>query len=270
VFNILLQIFDDGHLTDAKGRRIDFRNSIIIMTSNIGAELIQKGATIGFASRSDEAKTQQQSYERMKERLLGELKKAFRPEFLNRLDGVVVFRSLTKEQIRQIVDLMLISVSKQLEEKEIKLKVTEAAKDFLGNKGYDEVFGARPLRRVIQDMVEDKLSDSLLRGGFKVFERVFVLVAKITEITPAIIDAIKGIEGVLSVEGSRDLLTIYGSEDLKSQIEQVVKDSDGVLGYIKVQGYISSVVVDVEEEEVVLKSEDGIVPHSVAGSLGRR
>ncbi|MAH39693.1 MAG: NDP-hexose 4-ketoreductase [Dehalococcoidales bacterium] len=270
VFNILLQIFDDGHLTDAKGRRVDFRNSIIIMTSNIGAELIQKGSTIGFASRSDAAKTQQQSHERMKERLLGELKKAFRPEFLNRLDGVIVFRSLTKEQIRQIVDLMLVSVSKQLSEKEIKLKVTEAAKDFLGKKGYDEIFGARPLRRVIQDMVEDKLSEDLLRGEFKVFERVFVLEAKITEITPAITDAIKGMDGVLSVERSEDLLTLYGSEDLKSQINQIVEDNDGVLEYIKVQGYISSVVVDMKEEEIVLKSEDGIVPHPVAGSLGGR
>ena len=146
VFNILLQIFDDGHLTDAKGRRVDFRNSIIVMTSNIGAELIRKGSTIGFASRSDEAKTKQMDYEKMKEKLLGELKKTFRPEFLNRIDGVVVFHALTKEHIRKIVDLMLAQVSKQLEEKGIKLEVTEAAKDFLGEKGYDEVFGARPLK----------------------------------------------------------------------------------------------------------------------------
>ncbi len=174
VFNILLQIFDDGHLTDAKGRRVDFRNSIIIMTSNIGAELIRKGSAIGFVSRSDEAKNQQQSYERMKDKLLGELKKTFRPEFLNRIDGVVVFHSLTKEQIRQIVDLMLVSVTKQLDEKGIKLEITEAAKDFLGRKGYDEVFGARPLRRVIQDTVEDKLSEDLLRGKFQSGDTVIV------------------------------------------------------------------------------------------------
>jgi len=167
VFNLLLQIFDDGHLTDAKGRRVDFRNSIIIMTSNIGAELIRKGTTLGFASKSDEAKTQEQTYERMKENLLGELKKSFRPEFLNRVDGVVVFHSLTKEQIRSIVDLMLVSVSQQLIEKGISLKVTETAKDLLGEKGYDEVFGARPLRRVIQNMIEDKLSEDLLRGKFQ-------------------------------------------------------------------------------------------------------
>ena len=166
VFNILLQIFDDGHLTDAKGRRVDFRNSIIVMTSNIGAELIRKGTTIGFAVH-DEAKSRQESYERMKENLLGELKKTFRPEFLNRVDGVVVFHSLTKEQIRKIVDLMLATVNQQLSEKGIKLEVTDAAKDFLGEKGYDEVFGARPLRRVIQDMVEDKLSEALLSGKFQ-------------------------------------------------------------------------------------------------------
>jgi len=173
VFNILLQIFDDGHLTDAKGRRVDFRNSIIVMTSNIGAELIRKGTTIGFTVH-DETKTRQESYERMKEKLLGELKKTFRPEFLNRVDGVVVFHSLTKEHIRKIVDLMLASVTQQLEEKGVKLEVTVAAKDFLGEKGYDEVFGARPLRRVIQDMVEDKLSEDLLRGKFREGDTIIV------------------------------------------------------------------------------------------------
>ncbi len=173
VFNILLQIFDDGHLTDAKGRRVDFRNSIIVMTSNIGAELIRKGTNIGFTVH-DETKAQQESYERMKEKLLSELKKTFRPEFLNRIDSVVVFHSLTKEHIRKIVDLMLVSVTQQLAEKGVKLEVTEAVKDFLGEKGYDEVFGARPLRRVIQDMVEDKLSEDLLRGKFRDGDTVVV------------------------------------------------------------------------------------------------
>ena len=174
VFNLLLQIFDDGHLTDAKGRRVDFRNSIIIMTSNIGAEVIRKGTDLGFVSRRDEAKTREQNYERMKENLLAELKKAFRPEFLNRIDATVVFHALSKEQIRQIVDLMLATVSQQLLEKGVGLEVTDAAKDFLGEKGYDEVFGARPLRRVIQDMVEDKLSEDLLRGVFKPGDTVVV------------------------------------------------------------------------------------------------
>ena len=174
VFNILLQIFDDGHLADAKGRRVDFRNSIIVMTSNIGAELIRKGTTIGFVTHSDEAKSQEQAYDRMKEKLLGELKKTFRPEFLNRVDGVVVFHSLTKEHVRKIVDLMLVSATQQLAEKEIKLEVTDAVKDFLSEKGYDQVFGARPLRRVIQDMVEDKLSENLLRGKFQTGDTVVV------------------------------------------------------------------------------------------------
>jgi len=193
VFNILLQIFDDGHLTDAKGRRVDFRNSIIVMTSNIGAELIRKGSTIGFTSRSDETKTKQMDYEKMKEKLLEELKKSFRPEFLNRIDGVVVFHSLTKEDIRKIVDLMLGQVSKQLEEKGIKLQVTEAAKDFLGEKGYDEVFGARPLRRVIQDMVEDKLSESLLRGKFRAEDTAIVDLEKGEIVVhPAAVEALAG------------------------------------------------------------------------------
>jgi ATP-dependent Clp protease ATP-binding subunit ClpC len=174
VFNILLQIFDDGHLTDAKGRRVDFRNSIVVMTSNIGAELIQKSATMGFMSRVDESKVQQQSYETMKEKLLGEVKKTFRPEFLNRIDGVVVFHPLDRDHIRQIVDLMLITISEQLAEKELKLEVTEPAKDLLGEKGFDEVFGARPLRRTIQDLLADKLSEDLLRSRFRSGETVVV------------------------------------------------------------------------------------------------
>ena len=174
VFNILLQIFDDGHLTDAKGRRVDFRNCIVIMTSNIGAETIRKGSAIGFASRSDETKIQENDYEKMKEKLLEELKKTFRPEFLNRIDSVMVFHALTKEHIRKIVDLMLVNVTNQLKDKGIKLEVTDTAKDFLGEKGYDEAFGARPLRRVIQDMIEDKLSDSILRGQFRPGDTVIV------------------------------------------------------------------------------------------------
>ncbi len=174
VFNILLQIFDDGHLTDAKGRRVDFRNSIIVMTSNIGAELIRKGTNIGFTSHADEDKVQQQSYEQMKEKLLAEDKKTFRPEFLNRVDGMVVFHTLNKEHIRSIVDLMLQVTIEQLAEKDVKLEVTEAAKDLLGEKGFDEVFGARPLRRTIQDMISDRLSEDLLRSKFRGGDTVIV------------------------------------------------------------------------------------------------
>src|SRR5512137_2098119 len=167
VYNILLQIFDDGHLTDAKGRKVDFRNSIIVMTSNIGAETIRKGSNIGFTTSTNEAKVKEENYERMKEKLLGELKKSFRPEFLNRIDGVVVFHALSKENIRSIVDLMLRPVKAQLIERGVGMAVSEGAKELLSLKGYDEAFGARPLRRVIQTMVEDKLSDILLHGEIK-------------------------------------------------------------------------------------------------------
>jgi len=174
VFNILLQIFDDGHLTDAKGRRVDFRNSIIVMTSNAGAELIKRDMSLGFAAHIDDEGKQQVEYEKMKEKVLGEMKKAFRPEFLNRLDATVVFHALNKEHIRQIVDLMLNQVATSLEEKNITLEVTDEAKDFIGNKGYDPVFGARPLRRTIQNLVEDQLSEALLRGEFLPGDTVIV------------------------------------------------------------------------------------------------
>ncbi len=164
VFNILLQIFDDGHLTDAKGRRVDFRNSIVVMTSNVGAKHIKGVMGIGFAARTDEEGHRHTEYEKMKEKVLSELKTTFLPEFLNRIDEVVVFHSLSKEQIRQIVDLMLTQVAKSVGEKNLKLEITDAARDFLGEKGYDPIFGARPLRRVIQNEVEDKLSEALLRN----------------------------------------------------------------------------------------------------------
>ena len=167
VFNILLQIFDDGHLTDAKGRRVDFRNSIIIMTSNVGAELIRRDMTIGFPTQTDAAQKQQVDHDKMKDRVLTELKNRFRPEFLNRLDASVVFHSLGREELRSIVDLMLEQVADSLKEKNISIVVTDTAKDLLGSKGYDPVFGARPLRRVIQNMLEDQLSDAILRGEFQ-------------------------------------------------------------------------------------------------------
>ena len=174
VFNILLQIFDDGHLTDAKGRRVDFRNTIMIMTSNIGSELIRKESTLGFISRSDEAKVAQMSYDKMKDKVLEEMKKTFRPEFLNRIDGTVVFHALTQEHIRKIVELMLAQIEIQLKEKDIKLDITDAAKDLLGERGYDPAFGARPLRRIIEHLVEDPLSEALLEGRFQSGETVLI------------------------------------------------------------------------------------------------
>ncbi|MPZ14775.1 MAG: AAA domain-containing protein [Chloroflexi bacterium] len=166
VFNILLQILDDGRLTDAKGRKVDFRNAIVIMTSNIGTEAIRKDVRMGFATALDESAARVNEYERMKERVLGELKKVFRPEFLNRIDATVAFHALDKAQVRQIVDLMLIRVGTELVEQELKLDVTLAVKDFLVEKGFDQMFGARPLRRAIQNYIEDPLAEGVLDGRF--------------------------------------------------------------------------------------------------------
>ena len=164
IFNILLQIFDAGQLTDARGRKVDFRNSIIVMTSNLGSDLIKRDTSLGFASKTEDGQTQQQSYERMKEKVMDEVKRFFRPEFLNRLDSTIVFHQLEKTEILSIVDLMMDLVRKELEEKQIAIEITEAAKDYLGENGFDPVLGARPLRRLIQNEVEDRLSDELLAG----------------------------------------------------------------------------------------------------------
>jgi ATP-dependent Clp protease ATP-binding subunit ClpC len=176
VFNILLQIFDDGHLTDAKGRRVDFRNSIIVMTSNIGSEVIKRHMTLGFSAHIEGERQEQTEYEKMKDNVLEKVKNdgRFRPEFLNRVDAQVVFHALSEEHIRLIVDLMLKQVIVSLEEKNITLTVSDAAKDFLGKKGYDPDFGARPLRRTIQSLVEDPLSERLLRGDFQQGDTVCV------------------------------------------------------------------------------------------------
>jgi len=166
-FNILLQIMEDGNLTDAKGRRVDFRNTILIMTSNIGAELIQREGSLGFAVAEDPNKKIQVDYQTMKDKLLSQLKQTFRPEFLNRIDAVIVFHPLTPEHVRQIVDLELKRIRKQLAEQQITLEVTDAAKDLLAKRGYDRQFGARPLRRIIQNLIEDPLAEAILAGRFK-------------------------------------------------------------------------------------------------------
>ena len=164
VFNILLQIFDDGHLTDSKGRRVDFRNAIVAMTSNIGSDLIRQDRSIGFAARSESGQSEEQAYQRMKTNVLDEVKRFFRPEFLNRIDGQVVFHPLNRDHMHQIIPIEMRDVASNLLEKGINLEITDTAKDWLVEKGYDPVFGARPLRRVIQDNVEDKLSDAILAG----------------------------------------------------------------------------------------------------------
>jgi ATP-dependent Clp protease ATP-binding subunit ClpC len=167
VFNMLLQILEDGKLTDAKGRTVDFRNTIIIMTSNVGASLLNREAAIGFMQSTDKNKVAQNEYDRMKDKVLGELKNTFKPEFLNRIDAIMVFHSLRQEHVRQIVDLLLNRVRAQLTEQQISLVVPDDAKDFLVTKGYDPQYGARPLRRTIQNLIEDPLAEFLLQGKFQ-------------------------------------------------------------------------------------------------------
>ena len=163
VFNIMLQILDDGRLTDAKGRHVNFKNTIIIMTSNVGASMITTTAKLGFSTGDDEAKDK---YEKLKETVSEEMKKAFRPEFLNRIDETIVFAHLTQEEIRQIVDLMLKDLFKRLAERELSVEVTDEVKDHLAKNGYSEAYGARPLRRLIQRKIEDMLAEEILSGKY--------------------------------------------------------------------------------------------------------
>jgi ATP-dependent Clp protease ATP-binding subunit ClpC len=164
--NMLLQIMEEGHLSDAKGRKVDFRNAIIVMTSNIGADMIKRQTGLGFALKRDEATDERLAYEDMRKKLLDALKRVFRPEFINRLDSVVVFRALTKEDLHQIVSLELHKVALRLEEHTLKLEATPVAVDRLAADGYDPDMGARPLKRIIQQRVEDPLSDAMLGGTF--------------------------------------------------------------------------------------------------------
>jgi len=161
VFNILLQMFDDGALTDSFGRRVDFKNTVVIMTSNLGARQIKGGKTLGF--QKEDSST---SYEQMKQKLLEETRKTFNPEFLNRIDETIVFHALGMKEVLQIIDILLSDVSKRLEEKGITFELTSKAKEFLAEKGYSPTFGARPLRRAIQKQVEDPLAEEILKGQF--------------------------------------------------------------------------------------------------------
>ncbi len=172
VFNVLLQVLEDGRLTDGKGRTVDFRNAVIIMTSNVGANLIDRETRLGFTAREDE----EYNYEQMKEKITSELRRTFRPEFLNRVDEVIVFRALTQEQTRQIVDLQLKDVEARLKDHDIHLEVTDEAKDLLAKEGFSKEFGARPLRRTIERMIENRLSEELLQGRIKDGDTVAVSV----------------------------------------------------------------------------------------------
>ncbi len=170
VFNTLLQILEDGRLTDSQGHTVDFKNTIIIMTSNLGTRDISKGIGIGFTAARDDAVT----YEKMKETVQEELKRQFRPEFLNRIDEVIVFHKLTIPDVKLIVDLLMRRVEEQLKSKDIDLDLTDAAKSLLAERGYDQALGARPLRRTIQRLVEDPLSEKILHKEFRAGETVFV------------------------------------------------------------------------------------------------
>lgn len=163
VFNIMLQILDDGRLTDSKGRHINFKNTIIIMTSNVGASMITTTSRLGFSTSDDESKDK---YEKLKETVSEEMKKAFRPEFLNRIDETIVFAHLKQEEIREIVDLMLKDLFKRLAERELSVEVTDEVKDHLAKNGYSEAYGARPLRRLIQRKIEDNLAEEILSGKY--------------------------------------------------------------------------------------------------------
>jgi ATP-dependent Clp protease ATP-binding subunit ClpC len=173
VFNILLQVMEDGHLSDAKGRRVDFRNTIIVMTSNVGASIIRHGGGLGFTV-TDEEQRQESAYKDMKKRVMDALRRTFRPEFINRLDGIMVFHPLEMPSIKTIVDLEMMRVLTQLTEHDITIEMDDSAREFLAKVGYDPQFGARPLRRAIQEHVDDALSEGLLSDRFQPGDRIRV------------------------------------------------------------------------------------------------
>ena len=173
VFNVLLQVLDDGHITDSTGRVIDFKNTIIIMTSNAGAENIVSPKSLGFSS----GMTEQQNHEEMKGKVMDEVKRIFKPEFINRIDDIVVFHVLGKEQIAQIVDIMIANVNKRImEQMKLSIELDDAARQWLVDKGYDSKYGARPLRRTIQNEVEDVLAERILMGKVHAGNRVKITV----------------------------------------------------------------------------------------------
>jgi ATP-dependent Clp protease ATP-binding subunit ClpC len=171
VFNILLQMLEEGRLTDAQGRHVDFKNTIVIMTSNIGAASIAKNSTLGFGVEEEETGV---SYEDMKGRIMGELKKVFRPELLNRIDEVIVFHKLSKEEIKSIVDQLMKRLREQMKVHEVSIELTDSAKDMMVERGYDPTMGARPLRRAIQRFIEDPLADFVLARNIKPGSTVLV------------------------------------------------------------------------------------------------
>ena len=187
-FNMLLQIMEEGQLTDARGRRVDFRNSIIVMTSNVGADTIKKGTNLGFQLPRDASAEGEASYDDIKKNVQDQLRRTFRPEFLNRVDATVVFRPLTRDEIGEIVDLELSKVGERLIEQAITIEIDDAARTWLGERGYDPEFGARPLRRLIQNEVEDTLSDGILSGQFPFASIVRITVGEDDELQLEVVE----------------------------------------------------------------------------------
>ncbi|MGO1369712.1 ATP-dependent Clp protease ATP-binding subunit [Senegalia sp. (in: firmicutes)] len=180
VFNILLQLLDDGRLTDSKGRTVDFKNTVVIMTSNVGASTIKKQKTLGFAAPQNEEKAE---YEKMRDNVMDDLRRSFRPEFLNRIDEIIVFHSLNQEQINEIVELMVKDLEERLEKLDIDIKITDKAKEYIGKAGFDPQFGARPLERTIRKKIEDKLSEEILKGDLAKQDNILVDLDENEELT---------------------------------------------------------------------------------------
>lgn len=171
---MLLQIMEEGHLSDARGRMVDFRNAIIVMTSNIGADLIKRGVQLGFDIPRDVDSADTAEYEEMRKKLMDQLRHAFRPEFLNRVDATIVFRMLNKDEITRIVSILVDDVATRLSEHSLKLRLTQAGREYLAQEGFDPEYGARPLRRVIQNRVEDALSDGILSGRYEAGSTILI------------------------------------------------------------------------------------------------
>jgi len=167
-------MLDDGRLTDGHGRTVDFKNTVVIMTSNVGVELIRREMSIGFAAKKEGAKAEKQTYETMKEKVLAEMRKTFRPEFINRIDEIIVFHQLTEEQLSSIVELVVKDLQGRLADRKLNIELTEKAKSWLVKEGYDPVYGARPLRRAVERYVESPLSTKILRGEFTEGDTVMV------------------------------------------------------------------------------------------------
>ena len=232
VFNILLQILEDGRLTDSQGRTVDFRHAIVIMTSNIGAQEIARNTPLGFAISDDETGI---TYDDMKNRIMGELKKVFRPEFLNRIDDVIVFHKLQKDEIKQIVELLLLRIRHSMAERELQLDLTDEAKDLLVEKGWDPAMGARPLRRAIQRYIEDPLADFVLASELPAGSTVVVDPApdgddgavRLTIVkpkkakTPVAVGA-GGAEGVDEPDGVEE----DGADPVHAELDEVVGDAE--------------------------------------------